>query len=113
MLSNTDVTLLHGATNTRSLHLAVAVLGHSVWSRRNQKTPTLRQQEIKKNPGISKFGVCPIINGVEGRVGKQALAHLTVVYFAIFLVARNIWHWIVEISVSFELQWIEKEMFVA
>jgi len=35
------------------------------------------------------------------------------VYFAIFLVARNIWQWMVEISVNNELQWIEKEVVVA
>jgi len=97
MLSNTDVTLLHGATNTSSLHLAVAVLGHSMWSHMNQRTPTLRQYEIKKNPGISKFGVHTVINGAEGYVGKQVLSYISVVYFAFVLVARNIWQWMVEI----------------
>jgi hypothetical protein len=62
----------------------------------------------KKNPGISKFGVCPIITGLQGYVGKQALRHLSVVYFVILLVARNIWQWMVEISVNNELQLIEK-----
>jgi hypothetical protein len=52
-------------------------------------------------------------NGVEGYVGKQALPHLSVIYFAILLVARNIWQWMMEISVNNELQWIEKEMIVA
>ena len=85
MLGNTDVTLLHGATNTSSLHIAVAVLGHSVWSHRHQTTPTLRRHEIK----ISKFGLCTIINGVKVNVSKQTLSYLSVVYFAILLVARN------------------------
>jgi len=53
--------------------------------------------ELKKNPGISKFGVYTIIYGAEGYVGKQALSYIFVVYFAILLVARNIWQWMVEI----------------
>jgi hypothetical protein len=36
----------------------------------------------KRNPGISKLGVRPVINGAEGYVGKQALPHLSVVYFS-------------------------------
>jgi hypothetical protein len=67
----------------------------------------------KKNPGLSKFGVCPIIHGTKGYVGKQALPHLCMVYFAMFLKARNTWQWMIEISVNNKLQWIEKEVVVA
>lgn len=82
------MTPLRGETNTSSLHLAVAVLGHSVRSHKHQRTPTPRQHEIK-NPGIPKFGVYTVISGVKGNLGKQALSLLSVVYFEILLVAKE------------------------